>query len=646
MRKHDRGKLRIFFTMTENMARVVTIWSVILFISAVASASAFASDPTFREIYAEGRKYMQEEKWANALDIFKSLEKGYILLGDYLLLDMASCYEKSGDAERAAASLRKLLGNYKKSSLYRKAYRKILAIEKSRDMEAALVAFDLYLKEFPQDSTALWEKAEILEKLDRKDEAFTLWKELFFTGSSYALKARELLKTRDYRPSYEEIKKVLPLLLEKENYRQAAGLLEGIALQDEEGKYLLGRAYFRLRRYRDAIRILSGISLKEGQVLLAQSLIRAKENEAFYKLLAELAKEGRKDLFGLQILAAEFKRREGNIAEAAAILQSLPALYPEKKEEIVWSQVWLAVRQKHLSEAEKLLAGLASSNSDKRDKYLFWLGKVKNYQGRTGDALFSQIKDRNSYYWFKAGKSEPGQPSEGGGPSLKTTGEFPLAPEEMNAGFMRINDLNSLKMKAEARTEAQAMIGSVTDRQLPAFALLLANIEDYATLVKLGIRYNYPSLKYPLAFRETVSKYARAQKLDPLLIIAIMREESHFQCDAVSGAGALGVMQLMPATARGLGDVKKNEDLFDAEKNIKLGTNYLSKLMVRFKSPYHAVAAYNAGEHNVEKWLAAGYMDEDDFTEDIPFSETKNYVFKVMKTYSILKNLYGSELEY
>jgi soluble lytic murein transglycosylase len=628
------------------MARVVAIFSVSLFISIVTLASASTADPAFREIYAEGRKYMQEEKWAKALDIFKSLEKDYLLLGDYVLLDMAACYEKSGDMGSAEASLRKLLISYKKSTLYRKAYRKILAIAKNRDIEAALVSYDLYLKEFPQDSAALWEKAEIFEKLDRKDEAFAIWKELFFSGSSYALKARELLKTRDYQPTYEEIKKVMPLLLEKENYRQAAALLEGIALRDEEGKYLLGRTYFRLRRYRDAIKVLTGISLKEGQTLLAQNLIRAREKEAFYRLLAELAKEGRKDLLGLHLTAAEFKRREGHITEAAAILQSLPALYPEKKEEIVWSQVWLAVRQKNLSAAEKLLTGLASSNSEKRDKYLFWLGKVKNYQGRPGDDLYAQIKDRNSYYWFKAGKGEPGQPSEGRGPSLKTTEEAPLVPEETNAGFMRIRDLNSLKMKAEARAEAQAMIGSVTDRYLPAFALLLANIEDYATLVKLGIRYNYASLKYPLAFRETVSKYARAQKLDPLLVIAIMREESHFRYDAVSSAGALGIMQLMPATARSLGDVKKNEDLFDAEKNIKLGTNYLSKLMARFKSPYHAIAAYNAGEHNVERWLAAGYLDEDDFTEDIPFNETKNYVFKVMKTYSILKNLYGNEGAY
>jgi len=76
-----------------------------------------------------------------------------------------------------------------------------------------------------------------------------------------------------------------------------------------------------------------------------------------------------------------------------------------------------------------------------------------------------------------------------------------------------------------------------------------------------------------------------------------------------------------------------------------LGTNYLSRLLVKFKLPHYALAAYNAGEHNVEKWLAAGYRDEAEFTEDIPFSETKNYVFRIMKTHGIMKCLYGSEIK-
>ncbi|HLE18649.1 MAG TPA: lytic transglycosylase domain-containing protein, partial [Syntrophales bacterium] len=323
---------------------------------------------------------------------------------------------------------------------------------------------------------------------------------------------------------------------------------------------------------------------------------------------------------------------------------SLPALYPEKKEEITWSQAWLAIRQKRVNDAEKLLRGLISYNSDKRDKYFFWLGKVKNYQGQKGDDLFSQIKDKNGYYWFQSGSGESGPLSGNSGKGLKTETPPPL-PIEMNTKFLRITDLHSLKMKREARIEAELLMGSVTDPYISAFARLLVKIEDYCTLVKLGIRYDYPYLKYPLAFPETVKKYAQSQKLDPLLVMAVMREESHFQQDAVSEAGALGVMQLMPSTARDIGKIKRNEELFDAEENIRLGTNYLSRLLVKFKLPHYALAAYNAGERNVEKWLAAGYRDEAEFTEDIPFSETKNYVFRIMKTYGIMKCLYGSEIK-
>jgi soluble lytic murein transglycosylase len=104
-------------------------------------------------------------------------------------------------------------------------------------------------------------------------------------------------------------------------------------------------------------------------------------------------------------------------------------------------------------------------------------------------------------------------------------------------------------------------------------------------------------------------------------------------------------MQMMPATARRIAHIKNNEELFDVEKNISLGVNYLSRLIARFKTLHYAVAAYNAGERNVEKWLAVGYCDEDEFAEDIPFSETKNYVFRILKTYSIMKSLYDSDIK-
>ncbi|PIP08173.1 MAG: hypothetical protein COX51_04995, partial [Syntrophobacteraceae bacterium CG23_combo_of_CG06-09_8_20_14_all_50_8] len=121
---------------------------------------------------------------------------------------------------------------------------------------AALRHYDLYISEFPQDSKALWEKAELLEKAGRKEEAFPVWKEIFLSGSTYVLNAYKALKARNRQASREEIRIAASRLSEKENYRQAVSLLEDSIPVEEEEKYLLGRAYFRLRRYRDAIRML------------------------------------------------------------------------------------------------------------------------------------------------------------------------------------------------------------------------------------------------------------------------------------------------------------------------------------------------------------------------------------------------------
>ncbi len=620
--------------------RILSGIAFLLILSALTPAPALPA--ASREIYAAGRKCLQEEKWQQGLEILKPLASNYELLADYVLWDIATCYEKTGNPEEALNSLRKIVGQHKKSPLYRRAFLKILEIGKKGDAPDVLADFDLYLKEFPQDGKALWEKAVFLEKSNRKDDASALWKEIFFLGSPFALNAYEALKWSDYPPSPEDIKKAAASLLERGNHLKAISLLEGVNAPDEEGRYLLARAYFRQRLYRNAIKMLTGTASPEGKHLLALSLLRNNDKPSFYKLADELP-AGSKDSFSLRFIAAELKRREGNYREATAILQSLLEIYPEKKEEINWSQAWLAIRQRHFPEADNILTELVSQKTRDRDKHLFWLGKVKSYQGQKGDAFFSQMKDRNSYYWFRSvKKSDAGTIAPKDEALLpKTPPQFPQ--EEIGHHFLRISELSSLRMKAEARTEARTIMGLVKDQHIPALAGLLIAIEDYPTLVKLGVRCNDLSLTYPLAFRETVVKCAQEQKTDPLLIMAIMREESRFQHDAVSVAGALGIMQLMPATARGMGQLKNNTELFDVGKNVGLGTRYLAKLLSQFKLMSHAIAAYNAGEHNVEKWLAAGYLDEEEFTEDIPFSETKNYVFKVTKSYGVMKSLYGKE---
>src|SRR5208283_3373064 len=127
--------------------------------------------------------------------------------------------------------------------------------------------------------------------------------------------------------------------------------------------------------------------------------------------------------------------------------------------------------------------------------------------------------------------------------------------------------------------------------------------------------------------------------LDPYLILSVMREESRYEPVAQSVAGAVGLMQLMPQTAYKYNkkikvNLKNTSELFNVRSNILIGSYYLRHLLDRFGSVPLALASYNGGEDTVSEWLKKRkYATVDEFIEDIPYDETRNYVKKVMTTY-------------
>jgi soluble lytic murein transglycosylase len=121
-------------------------------------------------------------------------------------------------------------------------------------------------------------------------------------------------------------------------------------------------------------------------------------------------------------------------------------------------------------------------------------------------------------------------------------------------------------------------------------------------------------------------------------VLGIMRQESNFDAAVVSPAGAQGLMQVMPATARSVS--AGGADLFDPAANTRIGTAYLQRLLGAFPEPAEAVAAYNAGPNRVRAWLAALDPGTDatnliDWIELIPFNETRNYVQRVLEGQAI-----------
>jgi len=151
----------------------------------------------------------------------------------------------------------------------------------------------------------------------------------------------------------------------------------------------------------------------------------------------------------------------------------------------------------------------------------------------------------------------------------------------------------------------------------------------------------YARLWYPLRYASIVRGHAHNYDLNPALLAAVIEEESKFRPDAKSTAGAIGLMQLQPATAKGIairtgGTKFVLSDLYNPEINIRYGAWYLHHLLLKYKDERLALAAYNAGQENVDRWRAQG--------EGVQFPETRAYIDKIEHLKGIYRRAYKSEL--
>ncbi|WP_418792097.1 lytic transglycosylase domain-containing protein [Phosphitispora sp. TUW77] len=155
---------------------------------------------------------------------------------------------------------------------------------------------------------------------------------------------------------------------------------------------------------------------------------------------------------------------------------------------------------------------------------------------------------------------------------------------------------------------------------------------------------------YPLPFKELIFSQAEKNNIDPYLVAAIIKTESNFVPTAESPMGAKGIMQIMPETGAWAAEKMKlrefkPDDLYDPEINIKIGAWYISDLTNEFKgNKMVVVAAYNGGRGNVREWLEQGiWTGEHAGVDQIPFTETREYVKKVLRNYSWYRYLYQED---
>lgn len=347
----------------------------------------------------------------------------------------------------------------------------------------------------------------------------------------------------------------------------------------------------------------------------------------------------------LQRYAVQRMQVRGQVEESERLLTTTPQLITESL--LAWI-IRDALRSQDWPRVEHWLAQLPADARDS-ERWQYWHARVLGQkQGRAAhdeaQALRANIAKTRSYFGFLA-SSQLGQDYNMAAQPVNVEAEQ-IDALLQNPAIERAYELYMLGDEVAARSEWQYANEGMTEAQVKASGKLAERWGWYRNSIQAMIRIQYwddLELRFPLAYADSIHSTAQEVALSPQLIYAIARQESAFMHDVRSSAGALGLMQLMPATGRetaaGMGMRISNQDLLIPETNIAIGSRYLSSLLKSFDgNRILAAAAYNAGPNRVRQWLqrtAEAPVPFDVWIETIPYGETRNYVESVL-TYSVI----------
>jgi len=300
------------------------------------------------------------------------------------------------------------------------------------------------------------------------------------------------------------------------------------------------------------------------------------------------------------------------------------------------------------------------SSEDKAEaRWQYWLGRAYEQQNKSTPAreLFQQLAQQQNYYGFLAAnrigqqykiRHQPIKFTPVDKVKLMANPAIAAAHEFYQLG-QRLDDPQQWLLNA--RHEWQYAIAQLSKPQRAVAAALAHRWGWYDRALVAAARaghYNDLEIRFPLAFYPHLKAGASNQNIDLAWVYGIVRQESAFMNNVRSHAGALGLMQVMPATARYVAKkiglkINNNRDILKIDTNISLGTSYLRQMLDKFDGNYMlATAAYNAGPNRAKRWAKErGCLPADLWVELIPFKETRKYVRRVLFYTAIFESRLG-----
>ncbi len=364
----------------------------------------------------------------------------------------------------------------------------------------------------------------------------------------------------------------------------------------------------------------------------------------------------------------------GDDVRAAQTFREMFAMFPfgPRAERAGWKYGWWSYRTGDFAEAIRVFESAASTfpRSDYRPSFVYWAAKS---HAKTGASTQADARLRlvhadyaNSYY----GRLAERQLSRRAGittrdsvrPASRALAASGEATQVPTAPIIRLLLANGLYDDALAELRyAQRAWGSqpAIDATIAwvyhekgelrrAISLMRRTYPQFLTAGGEDLPAEILQVIFPLTYWDSIRRESTLRRLDPYLVAALIAQESTFDAGVRSPANAWGLMQVVPATGRGLARSLglrnfTTATLTDPEINIRMGTLYFSRLVERFGGAHYALASYNAGESRVVRWKSERPgLDEDEFIDDIPFPETQNYVKRILGTAEDYRMLYGS----
>lgn len=625
-----------------------------------------------RDAAKRGLELFEKKQWDDAVVTLTEAANGYPEVAPFLRLRVAEAEVARGNVQNAVAVLSEIVAISDTSAATVARLRLPALYAQLGDAASADAAWQQAMQVGIDEltETDFVSMATALAKAGRNDLATSTRMKLLttYTQGRYTEQTFDFLKNELAKLPASEQVALAGKLARSDRYDRALTLIPADA---PEARATRIRALFNSRNYSTLLAETANVKLGDSALMMlrARAAWRADQPQAFLTGLDALEKEfpASKEAVDAKIQRAKYYTTD-SLDYARAVDNLTKAIAAGASDENLWTLGWTYVLWGRDDEALKTFDDYIRkyTDGDWKTNSLFWSAKILDRRGNAAErnAKIAQLVAEypNSYYAYRARELWPSD----SGPRV-TGNAFPDLDAEVakisEPRFSTVRELQSIGLDRAAAREMKVLAAKYDDNLGVQF--LLADVyvrggepfkangvlqRRFRQFVRHGgenIPQRFWEILFPLAYWDAIRAEAERRGHDPYLLASIIRQESGFEPTTVSNAGAVGLMQIMPeeasriAEAGGLGAMTR-EDLFDPQKNIAAGAaEYSQKLAAMNDNPILAIAAYNAGETAVRRWMERTPAEDSDlFIESIPYAETRLYVKTVTRNRHEYRRIY------